>query len=185
MDPELYKKIKNSSASRESRFSVADFVLENPELTNDLITVALDLSDPDHFRACWILEIVAVAEIERLAPRLDDFCTTLPLFINDSAMRAAAKICMLAARHHAKLHSKGGGFLSDAQLEKITETCMTWAIGNDKVAAKAYGIRALYETGKFIGWVYPELRQVLEHGFTAHSPAYRAAAKDVLRKINK
>jgi len=80
---------------------------------------------------------------------------------------------------------KDDGFLSEKQIGQITEGCFQWIISDEKVAVKAYAIRALYQTGKLLPWVYPELIPVLQHGFSEHSAAYKAVSKEVLGKINK
>lgn len=183
MNEQLYKNIESSSASRESRSSNAADVLRHWEWADDLISIALDTEDKNHFKACWILELVLEKEIGWLAPWLDDFCMRLMLFSHHSALRSAAKICMLAAECHSVKMKKGEKFLTDKQLTFITEACFSWIIREEKVAVKAYSIRALYEAGKYQEWVYPELIPILQQGFSEHTPAYRAAAKNVLMKI--
>jgi len=74
-------------------------------------------------------------------------------------------------------------FLSDGQIVQITEACFKWLVSEEKVAAKAYAIHTLYETGKQLDWVYPELIAVLQHGFPDHSAAYKSAARQILTKI--
>jgi hypothetical protein len=181
MDTQLFKNVAESSARRESRAGNAAFVLDHPHLANDLIALALDVSDKNHFKACWILEIVLEKDIRLMASKLDDFCHSLLLFTNESALRSVAKICMLCTQNL----KKDASFLSEKQITQITEACFQWVITEEKVAVKAYAIRALFETGKVLDWVYPELVPVLEHGFSSHSPAYKVVAKEVMGKINK
>jgi hypothetical protein len=178
MDSQLYKNVANSSAHRKSRDDNAAFALKN-NLTDDLITLALDVNDEHHFKACWILELVLEENPDLLSTRLTEFCDSLPNFTHDSALRSIAKICMFCAQRLWKQP----GFLSEKQVIQITDACFEWLISDEKVAVKAYAIRTLYETGRRLDWVYAELIPVLQHGFPDHSPAYKAAAKHILAKI--
>lgn len=181
MDRQLFQNVATSTAHRESREGNAVFVLQHPELADDLITLAFDVSDKNHFKACWILEIVLERNLMLIVPRLEDFCNALPAWTNDSALRSVSKICMFCTQQL----KKNPGFLTEKQILQITEMCFQWIISDQKVAVKAYAILALYETGKRVGWVYPELIPVLQHGFPDHSPAYRSVARKVLSKIEK
>jgi hypothetical protein len=180
MEHQLYKNIAESTAHRQSRDDNAAYVLDN-QLSDDLITLALDTSDKNHFKACWILELVLEKNLDLLAPRLDEFCEALPTWSHDSALRSIAKICMFCAQQLKKQPN----FLSDKQIVQITEACFEWVISEQKVAAKAYAMVCLYETGKRLDWVYPELVPVLQHGFPEHSAAYKSVAKKILAKVNK
>lgn len=181
MDKQLFQNVAKSTAHRGSREGNAIFVLNHPELADDLITLALDVAEKNHFKACWILEIVLERDLMLLVPRLEDFCNMLPNWTNDSALRSVSKICMFCTERL----KKDPEFLTEKQILQITEACFQWIISEQKVAAKAYAILALYETGKRIDWVYPELIPVLQHGFPDHSPAYQSVARKVLAKINK
>jgi hypothetical protein len=181
MDQQLYKNIAESTARKESRFSNAMFVVANPRLANDLIAFAMDIGNKDHFKACWILELVLEKNLGLISPKLGDFCDSLLLWTNDSALRSVAKICQICANHL----KKNPEFLTETQMKQITEACFQWLISDEKVAVKAYAIRALFQLGKTQSWIYPELIPVLQHGFSIHSAAYKAVAKEVLSKLNK
>ncbi|SCY34725.1 hypothetical protein SAMN02927903_01185 [Flavobacterium caeni] len=181
MDMHFYQRIARSTAHRPIRDQLSGLVFDNPHLLDDLIAVALDPSDQHHHKACWILELVMERHIGWLTPFLDQFCDVLPQLKRDGAVRSMSKICLFAAAHHTKTMD----FLSENQLKKITEACFDWLISDAKVAAKAYAMRALVHTGRWQNWVYPELKVVLEMGYSEHSAAYQAACKEVLRKIAK
>jgi hypothetical protein len=178
MDAQLYKNVADSSAHRKSRVDNARFVLKN-KLADDLITLALDVNNKHHFKACWILELVLEEDLSLLASRLTEFCDALPIWTNNSALRSIAKICMFCTQQLKKQPD----FLSEQQIIQITDACFQWLISEEKVAVKAYAIYALYETGKRLDWVYTELTPVLQHGFPDHSPAYKAAARQILARI--
>lgn len=180
MDSRLYRNIANSSAHRKSRDDNAAYVLDNG-LADALIALSLDITDKNHFKACWTLELVLEKRLDLLVPRLVEFCDTLPLFTNDSALRSISKICMFCAERLKQQPD----FLTEKQIVQITEACFQWLISEQKVAAKAYAIITLYETGKRLDWVYEELIPVLQHGFPEHSPAYQSVSRKVLSKITK
>ena len=79
----------------------------------------------------------------------------------------------------------GNSFLTEKQLQLITERCFDWLITDAKVATKAYAMRALFEAGKLQDWIYPQLTAILEKDFAVHSAAYQAAAKELLKKMRK
>lgn len=178
MDNQLYNNIAKSSAHRKSREDNAAFVLENG-IADNLISIALDINDKNHFKACWILELVLENNMQLLAPRLTEFCDALGNWTHDSALRSISKICLFCMQNC----SKEPHFVSDKQLVQITEACFQWIISGQKVATKAYAIMALFESGKRLDWVYGELIPVLQHGFPDHSPAYKIVARNVLAKI--
>lgn len=183
MNETLYRNIENSSAHRPSRDFNSGYIFGHPELFPDLMSVTFNLLDKNHHKACWILELVLESQIEWLVPYLDQFCRTLPEYRHEGALRSISKICMFAAKHHSKKAKHNLPFLDDKQIILITESCFDWLINDSRTATKAYAMRALYETGKQVDWIYPELREILSKDFPHHSPAYQAAAKELLRKI--
>ena len=175
MNEELYKKIANSTVYRSSREENAALILNEPSLFCYLVSMALHTTDTNHFKACWILEIVLVKRLQLITDSLPEFCSALSDFTNDSATRAVAKICMFISRHLS---------LTVIQEQQITESCFDWLINtNKKVATKVYAARALYELGKTRKWIYPELERILTDDYPKHSSAYKAAAREILKKI--
>lgn len=178
----FYTKIANSNAHRPIRDELCAEALTNANLFLELLNLALNISDKHHHKACWILELVLGANISLLEFELAHFCTTLPHYKHEGALRSVSKICMFAVQHHQKDNS----FLNDAQLQQINEAAFDWLIDpNGKVATKAYAMRTLYLTGKQTNWIYPELTRILAEDTVKHTAAYKTAAKDILKKINK
>ena len=178
MEKPLHDRIAHSTAHRKSRDDNADYVLRNG-LSDALVSLALDTTDKNHFKACWTLELVLEQNLDLLKPRLSEFCDNLLRWKNDSALRSISKICMFCVKRLRQTPD----FLTNEQILQITEACFQWVISDEKVAAKAYAIFTLFETGKKLDWVYPELVPVLQHGFPDHSPAYQSVARKVLGKI--
>ena len=183
MDKLLYENIEKCTGHRPSRDYVANLIFENTALLSDLIAVALDTSNINHHKACWILELVLENNIENLAPYLNNFCKTLPYYSHDGAIRSVSKIVLFAAKRHLNSTKSAVPFLSDKQLKKMTEACFDWLIGNRKVASKAYAMRALFEFGKPNTSIYSELKGIIETDYTKHSAAYKAVTKELLRKM--
>ena len=180
MNNNFYKQIANSTAHRPIRNLLSGAVLQDKNLLGELVNIALNIKDPNHHKACWILELVMEAKIDWLADYLPDYCTTLSDIKREGALRSVSKICMFAIKHY----QKHPDFLSDEQIEQITEACFDWLINPDgKVATKAYAMRTLHLLGKENDWIYPELRRILSEDASKHSAAYIAAAKDILKKI--
>ena len=46
-------------------------------------------------------------------------------------------------------------------------------------------MRSLFLLGKQFDWIYPELKLTLEQDYAKHSAAYKAAARDILKQIEK
>lgn len=177
----FYKKIEGSTAHRPIRDEICGEVLSDPLLLPVLLNIALNCKDKSHHKACWILELVLENNMHWLKEHLDKFSAELINFEHEGAMRSISKICLFAAQKNEK---EKQSFLSDAHVQKITEKCFDWLITDTKVATKAYAMRALYIFGKRQQWIHDELKHILPLGFAEQSPAYRGAAKDILKKIS-
>lgn len=179
---DFYNKIANSTAHRPIRDELSGMVFNDTSLFPELMVIAFRVTDKNHHKACWILELVLEKEIGWLKGFLPQFCGTLPLYKHEGAIRSISKICLFSVQNHLKQRN---GFLSDEQLQQIIEACFDWLITDAKVATKAYAMRALYLAGKSNDWIYPELQVILTQGFPQHSAGYQAAAKEILQKIAK
>ena len=179
MNEIFYTKIANSTAHRASREQNTAYLFENPGLFSDLFSLATNLKDKNHHRACWVMELVLEQKLDFIFPHTNIFCETINKFTNDSAIRPVSKIVLFLVTHNHKKQP----VLSQDNLQKITETCFDWLINDMKVASKAYAIQTLYLIGKTEAWVYPELKQILSQDFPNHTPAYKSVAKRILKKI--
>lgn len=184
MDQMLYQKIENSTAHRRIRDEISREIISKPELFQDLLNIAFDTNDLNHYKACWILELVLENNIDWVLPYLGKFCQSLQTYSHDGAIRSISKICMFTAKRHLKKSNPQQQFLSENQLQQISEACFDWLISDKKVASKAYAMRTLFEIGKIQDWIHPELKEILSKDFPHHSPAYKAASKDILKNIS-
>ncbi|MBF7090723.1 hypothetical protein IUY40_04090 [Flavobacterium sp. ALJ2] len=182
MPSELQKNLDYVSAYRENRLKGAQTILENPDYFQELIAIFFDISDKNTHKACWVLEFVSYKKLEWLQPYLDFFCSNLKHLKDESSIRPIAKICQLLVNAHYK-KSEINSTLSETQLQDIIETSFDWLITDTKVAAKAYSIRTLYTLGKHYDWIHPELQIILTKDYANHTSAYKAVAREVLKKI--
>ena len=180
MDSALYQRIANSSANTQNRIDNGTFIVQNPHLLKELIAFSFDIKDKLYIRACCILEKVFEIKIELSFPNLDFICENLSQLKNDSAIRSLSRFIMLLIQDNAKKK-----YLTENQLEKITEVCFDWLISDIRIAPKVHAIYTLYELGKTQDWIYPELKIILEQDAAKHSDGYKVAARETLKKISK
>lgn len=147
----------------------------------DLVAVALNFDDKNHYKAFLILDFVLERNPTWLAPFLDDFCERLPRIRHESASRTSARICMGTVGHHLKTKK----FLSEKHLQKIAEQCFDWLIDDSKVAVKVHAMRTLHGIGTLQEWIHPELIEIVQLHFAEQSPGYRAAAKYIIQAVKK
>ena len=182
MSSEFTKRLSTIKAYRNARDEFSGMVLHNETLFPELFAMAVNTKDKNHYKACWILELVLEQKINWLQEYLDEFCDTLQKYTNNSAIRPISKVCLFAVKEQ----EKNTAFLNGKHIQAITEACFDWLINPDeKVATKAYAMRALYILGKKQDWIYPELKHILPQNASEHTAAYKAAAKDVLQRITK
>ncbi|SRR5690554_5177001 len=177
------QQLYQATVYRKSRDYFRDWVLKDPKLMEEVAEVAFDLNNEFHFKACWILELLAMAKIELLTPYLEAFCNSITSYKDDSSVRTTAKIGFLIVKEHYSEQPKFK--LSEEQINKLTECCLDRLISDEKVAAKAYSAETLYILGKYQDWIYPELCQILSDGYSQHSAAYKATARNIIKRINK
>ena len=177
---DFQKKLDYVTAYRASRQKFADEVLANRSLLPELIWLCFQTSNKNHPKACWILEFVCYQRLEWITAHLDFFCPNIKNLKDESAIRPIAKICQLLILSHFK---KREIQLSEKHLEEITESNFDWLINDTKVASKAYSMRTLYLLGQHYDWIHPELKTIITKDFPNHSAAYKAVAKEVLKKI--
>lgn len=182
MSSELQTKLDYVYPCRASRNLVAQEILENHFLYNELVCICFSTSDKNHHRACWILEFVSYEELIWLQPHLDFFCSNLKILKDESSIRAIAKVVQLLVKSHYN-KDENSILLSEENLQDCIEASFDWLINDVKVATKAYSIRTLYLLGNHYDWIHPELKIILDKDYGYHSPAYKAVAREVLKKI--
>lgn len=181
---ELQAKLDYVNTYRENRLMAAQYVLENQHLFGELVTICFSPEDKNNHKACWILEFVSYEELIWLQPHLDFLCSNLKVLKDESAIRPIAKVVQLLVKSHYKKNDDSI-LLSEENLQDCIEASFDWLINDIKVATKAYSIRTLYVLGNHYDWIHPELQIILNKDYGDHSAAYKAVAKEVLKKIEK
>ncbi|TDP00989.1 hypothetical protein [Flavobacterium sp. 245] len=182
MPSELQKNLDYVNAYRENRLKAAQNILENPSLFSELVSICFSPTDKNNHKACWILEFVSYEELLWLQPHLDFFCSNLKILNDESSLRPIAKVVQLLIKSHYK-KDENCISLSENNLQDIIEVSFDWLINDIKVATKAYSIRTLYVLGNHYDWIHPELQMILNKDYGDHSAAYKAVAKEVLKKL--
>lgn len=176
MNLAFYKLLEESTAHRISRECIRDYVFQNPEKLQYLMEIGLNEKNKIHSKACWSLELIFEIKLELILPYINEFLEKIGQYKDHSAIRSISKICMFLSKSKTIK-------LSENQETKIIETCLDWLIQDEKVAAKAYSMRTLYHFSKKHSWINEELKSILSQDYFKHSAAYKAAAKDILRKL--
>lgn len=176
MNKAFYQLVEESTAHRLNREFIRDYVIQNPEKLPFLMEIALNENDKIHVKACWSLELIFELKLELLLPFLDDFVSKIAFYKNDSAIRPVSKICLFLSKSKTIK-------LTENQENKIIETCLDWLIQDEKVAAKAYSMRTLYNFGKKQPWINEELKTIISQDYPNHSAAYKAVAREILTKL--
>ncbi len=181
---ELILKLNYTKAYRQTRLDVAQWVLARPALFPDLLDACYAQETDLSYKATWILEFVCKEKLELLYPELDRFCNNLAKITKDQAKRPFAKICeILCLAYYKAQNPETKKALTKAHRKKITEACFNWLINNEKVACKAYSIQSLYLLGTEFDWIHPELKIILEAGYSWHTAAFKARARQFLAKM--
>ena len=182
----FYEALDYVNASREKRSSMAQRVLENPQLIPLLIEVVKDNHEPISCKASWVLEYVAKKDLWPILNNIDEFISSLPVTQLESSIRPAAKICeLLMKSYFSKKPNPSRMVLTDKHLNTIAESAFDWLIGDHKVAPKAYSMTTLLLLGHKINWIYPELQLVLTQHYAAESAAYKSRARMTLNQLEK
>ncbi|WP_162126339.1 hypothetical protein [Flavobacterium phycosphaerae] len=177
MNAFFHDHIAKSNAGTLSRNTLRFFVVKNPEYMSELAAIATDLSNKNHHKAIWIIEMLVEDHPEMLVPYLDRIIETIPKYKHESAIRGMSRVAYFLSI--SKVIS-----LTENQKEKLIEICLDWLIGNAKVAPKAYAMYTLCHYAQKEDWIKEELRNIINKDFHHQSAGYKAAAKEVLRKID-
>ncbi|WP_313803558.1 hypothetical protein [Flavobacterium sp.] len=163
------------NASTENRNRMRDFVLQNPEFLDDLITFGTDLTNKNHHKGVWIIEMLAEHQTELLAPFVDKICQTISNYKNDSAIRGISRVAYF-------LGISKNINLTESQHEKLVEICLDWLIRDERVACKVYAMKTLHHFGKKEPWIAEEVKDIVSRDYAYQSAGYKAAAREVLGK---
>lgn len=176
MDRPFYNRISNSNASTKCREDIKNFVLQNPEYLDVVVTFGTDLKDKNQYKGVWIIEMLAETHPELLVPFINQIADVASNYKHESAIRGISRAINFLTQSKKIT-------LTEVQQEKFIEICLDRLIGDDKVAPKAFSMYALCHFAQKHDWLKEELRNIIDKDFANQSAGYKAAAREVLRKI--
>ena len=180
---ELATIIAQTTGYKSSRQATANYVMANVELMNDFMQICFENTNPDHYKGCWVMELIAYEKLNWFQKYLDLICSNSKTLTNESAIRPLSKVIFLLLEAHYKT-LKNEIHFTEEQRQELIELNFDWLITDTKVASKVYAMRSLLLLGKEYDWIHPELETILAKDFSNHTAAYRAVSKDILKKIN-
>lgn len=182
----LAKKLDFPRAHRSTRLAIAHWVLGRPETFPELLGYCFKTKLSFSHKAAWILELVCIENITLLLPYLDVFFNNIPTVKKDQAVRPFSKICMiLATAYFKKKNPQVIQALKESHKTAMTEYCFDCLITDQKVAAEAYSMTALFLLGTEIDWIHPELITIIEQNMNSKTAAYQSRGKITLKEIEK
>ena len=182
MNQILFSKIQKSSSHTQNRIENGNFVVENPDLVQDLVVFCFESDNKFHIRACCILEKVFEIDLDLSYPYLDFIAHNIQKIKNDSAIRSLSRFLKFLAKKNSQKNTNNHPILSAFQHEKFTEAAFDWLISDYRIAVKSNAIYILFELGKNTDWIYPELKMILEQE-ADYSPGYKMAVRNILKKL--
>lgn len=181
MKSQMYQKIENSTCQVASKKTISNFALKDENNLLELIQIAFNITHELRVKAFWNLDLVCEKKLKQFIPYLEEFCEILPKIKDDSALRSATRIAYQIAKSN---HRKNGISLTQEQEHNMIEALIDRLIQDEKVAAKVYAMKALFVLGKKYDWVHNELKTIIVQDAFNHSAAYKACARNILKKIN-
>jgi hypothetical protein len=176
MNSPFYHKITSGKASKKFREGNKNYVLDNLSFMEELTTIAFTISDKNHHKAFWVIELICEEHCELFIPFIERFCHLLSSYKEDHTKRPVSRICMFLLKNKKIT-------LSKKQEKLIIENCLDWLISVEKVAVKVYAMIALYFISKTNDWIIPELKQIISQDYTIQSAAYKASTRDILKRL--
>ena len=176
MNSDHYNQIAAIKAYRTTRDYYKLIAFEDCDFLTSLIAIGCNPQDKYHYKALWILELVAQERIALILPYLDQFCPALSQFTLDPAVRPASKIALFLA-------SKKTVSLTLTHENQLIEGCLEYIIRDSKVATIAYALRTLILLGHKHPWVHDELRLLLSREIEKPSPGMRFVMKETLQRL--
>lgn len=179
---ELTKIIAQTTGYKISRQATADFIIVHHELMDNFMQICFEIQNPDHYKACWAMELIAYEKLDWFQEYLALICSKSKILTNESALRPLSKIIFLLIEAHYKI-AKNKIHFSKEQRQELIEINFDWLITDTKVASKVYAMRSLQLLGKEYHWIHPELQTILTKDFSNHTAAYKSVSKHILKKI--
>lgn len=183
---QLYQELSQVDHSREKRLKYANLILSEPELLPKLLEILFMVDDSVSCKAAWVFEFACSKNLDLFLPHLSVFTKNLSKVYLDSAVRPLAKVSeLLATAYYSKQKTKVKSALLPWHQERIIECCFDWLLNDGKIAPKAYAMNTLFLFGKDYNWIYPELKNIIQHDYQKQSAGFQARARHILKAIEK
>ena len=113
MNSDFYNKIAKSNASTNCRNNLKKLVLDEANLLVDLTQIATTITDKNHYKAVWIIEMIAETHVELLTDFTSDLIDTFSKCKHQSAPHLTAArgssrpSTGCAWKHPRRMHTPG------------------------------------------------------------------------------
>ncbi|SFU39257.1 hypothetical protein SAMN05216480_102200 [Pustulibacterium marinum] len=184
----LKEELEKATRQEARKFRFERDIVKSRPLQRELIQLCFDDDQEMSVKACWLFESVYLHRVRIFPYIFPTLVENVHRLKHDSAKRPMLRVLynfLERTRFPIAFGYPFRSIITPEKKEKIIEVCFDWLIGNEKVAIKAYAMRILELIGKDSDWVYPELTLILQENMEKHSAAYKAAAKDVLKKMRR
>ncbi|GAA5220746.1 hypothetical protein [Membranihabitans marinus] len=177
----LMTSLSTLSPHRENRLQLTQQVIENGDIEN-LFAICLKVESPYHTKAWWILEWVLASDREYLLTYGPLIVRKMTLIKEESALRPMVKILCSWTKSQIKNDAIA---IPQQDMDTMIESGFDWLITDVQVAIKVHAMEMLSLIMKWNDWIIHPLADVLSKGIQEHSPAYKARASKILKKIKK
>lgn len=178
MDRTFFKRLNESNASSDCRKDLCVFVSKNPDLMPYLLAFATDLTHKNHYKAVWIIEMLAETHTELVFPFINQICDVAPNYKHESAIRGISRTLLF-------LTTSKKITLEKEHQKKCIETSLDRLISDAKIASKVYAMYTLAHFAKKEDWIKDELQNIIHKDFAHQSAGYKVAAREVLLQLSK
>lgn len=183
MNKKLLKELILLNAQSENRKIFTQQLLNEPQLIEEVIQVAMDKRNEVAGKAARALELVCQKNESLIFQYKTEIYNLAEKVSRDDIIRPLAKIFELwVLNFYGKKPSIS---LQPTDKEKITAICFDWMITPQKVAPQAYSMQTLFLLGKEIDWIHPELKLILEQNYATGTSGYKTRARKIIKKIEK
>jgi hypothetical protein len=175
MDKELFLKKISTALSKKQALALS----EEPALSvADLINLTLMANHELAFRAAWVLELVAIGEVERFKEHIPQFSEAYIRQKNKSCQRHFTKIFMYLADGKRDLPD-------NINLDQLIEITFEWLIDpKTPVAVQCNCMDILFNFKHRSDWLEEELAHQVRFLLKDGSAALQSRGKKLLRKLS-
>jgi len=186
LNSELFQQINYDKAYRKNRLKAANWVLEHPEMLEELLEYCFHDDTKLATKATWVLEFVCREDISYIFPFLDYIFENLSNAKSDGQLRSFGLLCeLLTIGYYKKKQEAFQAVLTPKHKEVMTECCFDWMITNQKVACQARAMTALYLLGTETAWIHPELAIIIQQNLPQGSAGYKNRGQKTLESISE